>query len=1648
MLQRTSFIRLFVLICPLLLLLNTSVSFGQEAQAIGRVVSTTGMVTASNEAGDVRELQRRSEIFAGDTITTGPNSFASLRMVDSAQIAFKENTIFAFQTYNTDGAGGAPDNALMNMVQGGFRTISGSIGDSAGDSYEVVTQFASIGIRGTTHEAVIDAGRLLTGVYDGGTTISNAQGSLDTGEGANFNYSQTFPGQAPQGLLQQPAQLGQININPGADNNGDDDDDANDGNNDNDNNDGDEGDGGLADADDEEPATRPLGNQQNNNNDPDQRFGLAGNTDPDNDQDPSNDIGRTDNQINPALSVRGSDDFQSTGTGTVGNGNQNPDPAPPTDPGFAQPSAAFLALAANSGFNTDFSLSELAGTTGRVNQVLAFSGLANTGGIAATAVDQNSPTTPITALNMSFDLNFSASLGQVSNGHLEILLGNASIPITYNIYFDGTIASSVANFIIASNSNRIQGNTTTQINLNTSFLDGILVDDGSAQALFTEFFFEDTQGLGVEGETLVGFATPVLSPADRVSVAQRVGFVLSRSAAPGAIFPGNVTELAPGQNIILAGSDPEAPFSVSLEPPYVFRGTGSFLAFTDGTITEEGENPYDFEIGVWNTGRLYEDYADNTDFTDILQPLVVVSVDPASLTSLTGSRTYLTNYDRILGSSSAGSITEFFTAFDVDFTTALVTNGSMEFCLGGGEFCNNANSQYWSFDYSGSVIDGYVVAQPVNNAGYINHQLASIFGQIEGVFTGEDGEAFVGGFNLFYDADLDIFRNQVASAQVSIPDTSVDGVFLIEEEQRFSAAEVDNNLDYDGFLVQERLARILLGYTRPTTNDPVLFIDQRSRPRLVLRDDTEALVISKRNENLLEPISNAFNVNWERWEGSLAAYNNNLDGSSVLIDGAIAEVPLDPVSFFATFKHSEMTDIQGHYDQVLGYIGEDGNGTPISYLSMSFDINFSASMNNIENGSLSFQTSYYQYWQVFFDGTLNRNIVEFNLLNENPNNPGEYSGIYCDGLCSSLNTSDSNMQGAIVTGHGYAGSEYPALLSSFYFRDGNVGDPERSTVSGLALVGRDDLDFIDIALPSILTQEEYQAAQLAEQQGYAGIINIPGLGSTLDTVLGLDFNAVANNSIDIFAVDQVGNPSYDDYLAVYEFNRSFAEIGASNTFSSSGDTYNLQLAYWDEPAAMGDLTRLYTQYGSNYYIESTYNTPLFWNNYTPTEFNNLNGRFSTVLKAFGVIDYQNTDSMVSVSKAIDHFDMEFTVDFASASISNGILHSSVQADDFGSSGIEYNWDAYFYGVVSGADTSLTFSYAKFYESVNGSAGSYFDAVSATNGAANIIASFTGDTDTPILTGSYAFNYSDMYSPSILASAAGNFATTGVVDARLSATQLYQMDHHLAMIVDGAYVNGSSELVPGSISFGRATHPVYSGGTSPFIGVINRGSQDFNNLNLELDTPFTEVLTGNSTAVSDLGYELDVIDSEASYNYQIALGYWDSPNMTVYHNQLDASQTSGLDHEIFWANIIPTDISNLEGEYIYNSTGDFFGNGSAGAVHSLSMDFTVNFDTATIGAGALNVYAGSDSWLTDFSGGTINGSLVQFTGISGDYSGSVNSCMACVEGVIGGVFAEDVYETLHNGFAAGFSLTNSAGTSFEDFVQGVSILSGIPAMPPL
>jgi hypothetical protein len=190
----------------------SQLSLAQSGDPIGIVIIAKGEVQARNSSSQPRTLARYDAIFQDDTIVVGADSMVHIRMADDALFAFKEDTEFSFDAYQHDGNATTSDSAVMSMVRGGFRTISGSIGDNDEDTYRVDTPMASIGIRGTTYEALIFDNTLFTGVSVGGTTISNNAGNLDTGIGGDFDFSATVLGSAPEGLLVEPAVLNQVDF--------------------------------------------------------------------------------------------------------------------------------------------------------------------------------------------------------------------------------------------------------------------------------------------------------------------------------------------------------------------------------------------------------------------------------------------------------------------------------------------------------------------------------------------------------------------------------------------------------------------------------------------------------------------------------------------------------------------------------------------------------------------------------------------------------------------------------------------------------------------------------------------------------------------------------------------------------------------------------------------------------------------------------------------------------------------------------------------------------------------------------------------------------------------------------------------------------------------------------------------------------------------------------------------------------------------------------------------------------------------------------------------------------------------------------------------------------------------------------------------
>lgn len=171
----------------------------------GFVIAARGSLTATNDAGETRTLNRRSKFYANEILKTGTSSRAQLRFKDRALMTLRPETQLDIGEYHFGGKKDKTNRAFLKLVSGGFRTISGAIGRANKSAYRINTPVASIGIRGTDYEIVISLnGKVFAAVHDGGITLTNDLGDLDLGADSNYLYAEVSAGEKPIGLADLP----------------------------------------------------------------------------------------------------------------------------------------------------------------------------------------------------------------------------------------------------------------------------------------------------------------------------------------------------------------------------------------------------------------------------------------------------------------------------------------------------------------------------------------------------------------------------------------------------------------------------------------------------------------------------------------------------------------------------------------------------------------------------------------------------------------------------------------------------------------------------------------------------------------------------------------------------------------------------------------------------------------------------------------------------------------------------------------------------------------------------------------------------------------------------------------------------------------------------------------------------------------------------------------------------------------------------------------------------------------------------------------------------------------------------------------------------------------------------------------------------
>lgn len=183
-----SIVNLLTCVSTLVLTSNTVM-----ASIAGKTILTKGEVKATNnDTFDVRSLRRRANIFSVDSIVTGVDSKAQFSMSDGGVITLKANTELKISEYSFD-KNTEEGSAALEIVSGGFRSVSGLIKKSGGD-YQVKTPIGSIGIRGTHFAIEVSDDDVVFGVFSGNIDVLlHNQKMLSLGADEDFAFASVTP---------------------------------------------------------------------------------------------------------------------------------------------------------------------------------------------------------------------------------------------------------------------------------------------------------------------------------------------------------------------------------------------------------------------------------------------------------------------------------------------------------------------------------------------------------------------------------------------------------------------------------------------------------------------------------------------------------------------------------------------------------------------------------------------------------------------------------------------------------------------------------------------------------------------------------------------------------------------------------------------------------------------------------------------------------------------------------------------------------------------------------------------------------------------------------------------------------------------------------------------------------------------------------------------------------------------------------------------------------------------------------------------------------------------------------------------------------------------------------------------------------------
>jgi hypothetical protein len=121
-----------------------------DASSVGRVLVAAGNTVAIRGSQAV-SLTSGSAIQNGDSLRTGENSNLQVRFIDDSIVSMKESSELRIDDFKFTGKADGSERASFTLVKGGLRTVTGAIGGKNNKNYRMVTNTATLGVRGTDY---------------------------------------------------------------------------------------------------------------------------------------------------------------------------------------------------------------------------------------------------------------------------------------------------------------------------------------------------------------------------------------------------------------------------------------------------------------------------------------------------------------------------------------------------------------------------------------------------------------------------------------------------------------------------------------------------------------------------------------------------------------------------------------------------------------------------------------------------------------------------------------------------------------------------------------------------------------------------------------------------------------------------------------------------------------------------------------------------------------------------------------------------------------------------------------------------------------------------------------------------------------------------------------------------------------------------------------------------------------------------------------------------------------------------------------------------------------------------------------------------------------------------------------------------------